>query len=100
MSEAEYQRGGMDISDQKKMWDGFMKSSAIGGLLTVLLVGFLTFVFAMGMNWAVALGITLIAGVVIGLAMNLGTGWIVTMVGFAILVVIVRILMAIFGALT
>jgi len=100
MSETEYQRGGMDISAQKKMWDGFMKSSAIGGLLTVLLVGFLTFVFAMGMHWAVALGVTLIAGLLIGLAMNLGTGWIITMAGFAVLVVIVRILMAFFGALT
>jgi len=100
MADTDYQRGEMDISDQKRTWDGFMKGSTIGGLLTVLIVGFLTFVFAMGMHWAVALGLTLVAGVGIGFAMNLGTSWMVTMGVFGIIVVISRLLMWIFTIIT
>lgn len=99
MSGADYKHGEMDISSQKKMWDGFVTATAYGTLLTVLLVGFLTLVFAMGMHWAVSLGLTLIVGAIAGALMNMGLPWFITMGAFAIIVIVTRILMAIFGLL-
>ena len=95
----EYQHGDMDIADQRKTWSSFIKASTVGSILTLLVVGYLTFVFAAHMHWAVALGIVLIAGGITGYLMKLGMGWIMTLGAFAVTVVIVRILMAIFGAL-
>lgn len=99
MTGSDYQHGDMDITNQKKTWGAFIQAATFATLLIMLLLGYITLVFAMGMNWAVALGLTLIAGGLAGFFMNMGVSWVITMGTFAVTVIIVRILMAIFGAL-
>ena len=100
MGNADYSPGEMDISDQKSTWNGFMKASAFAGLLTLVGVAFLTFTFAMQMDWLLSLVICLVAGVAIGFVMNLGSAWMIAMVLFAVTTVVFRIFIAIFTALT
>jgi hypothetical protein len=90
----------MDISAQKAMWDGFMRASAFGTLLILTIVGYLTLVFAMGMNWLVALAIAAVGGFAVGAVMGMGAAWLGTLAGLVVLAFISRALVALFGALT
>ncbi len=100
MGSADYHHGEMDVTDQKSTWDGFMKASAFSALLILIGVAFLTFVFAMHMNWLMALVLCLVAGAAIGFVMNMGSAWMIALVLFAVITVISRVLIALFSALT
>lgn len=97
MADSNYTHGEMDISSQAGAWDGFMKASLWGGLITILLVAYLTFTLAMGMNWLVSLGLCVVGGVVIGLAMGMGGAWIATVIGLTALALLVQLLITLFG---
>lgn len=97
MADTDYIRGDMDIASQKATWDGFMKASLWGGFITVLIVAYLTFAIAIGMNWVVSLVIVAGIGLVGGLAMGMGGAWIAAIIGLTALAVIIQIIITVFG---
>lgn len=99
MASADYHRGDMDIHAQKAMWHGFMRATAFGSALILVLVGYLTLVFAIGMNWFVALLLMGVAGAAIGALMGLGTAWYVSLGVMAAIAVVSRALIFVFSAL-
>lgn len=98
MASHEYHRGEMDISGQKATWDGFITGSVWGSLIIILMLGHATLAIAIGLNWAVSLGLMTILGVAAGLLMNLGGRWMATVVVLVILALITQALIWLFGA--
>ncbi|HRJ01946.1 MAG TPA: aa3-type cytochrome c oxidase subunit IV [Hyphomonas sp.] len=98
MATHDYHRGEMDIRDQKATWDGFITGSVWGGLIIILMVGHATLAIAIGLNWAVSLGLMTVVGVAAGLLMNLGGRWMATVVVLFVLALIVQALIWLFGA--
>ncbi len=94
MATADYHHGEMDISAQTATWKGFMTATQWGAFLTVLIVGYLTFTLATGLNWLVALVLCAGFGIVGGVAMGMGGAWIATIIGFAALAVFVQIVIS------
>lgn len=97
MADSNYVRGEMDIAGQKSTWDGFMKASIWGGFVTILIVAYLTFTLAIGMNWMVSLVLVAGAGLVGGLAMGMGGAWVAVIIGLTALAVFVQIIITLFG---
>lgn len=97
MADSNYVRGEMNIAGQKSTWDGFMKAGVWGGFATLLIVAYLTFTLAIGMNWLVSLVLVTGVGLVGGLAMGMGGAWIAVIIGLAALAVFVQIIITLFG---
>ena len=98
MASHDYHHGDMDISDQKATWDGFLTGSVWGGLIIVLMVGHAVLSIAIGMNWAISLGLMAIVGFAAGVLMNLGGRWMATVVVLIVLALIVQAMIWLFGA--
>ena len=97
MAASDYTRGEMNVDAQKGMYVGTMKAGAWGAIITLLVLGYATFVLSMGMPWLVALVICAGAGIVIGLGMGFGGAWVATMVALSMLALFVQLLVAIFS---
>ncbi|MFS2316890.1 aa3-type cytochrome c oxidase subunit IV [Maricaulis sp. D1M11] len=72
---SDYNRGEMDITDQKDTFDGFMAVTVWSSLLTIVSVLYLTLVFAVGMGWMAGLLVCTVVGIVGGLALNMRAAW-------------------------
>ncbi|MFN7055295.1 aa3-type cytochrome c oxidase subunit IV [Hyphomonas sp.] len=99
MASQDYHRGEMNIADQKATWDGFMTGSVWGTLIVTMIVGYATLALAIGMHWAVALGLMAVLGIGGGLFMNLGGRWMATVVVMVVLALIVQAFIWLFGAI-
>ena len=99
MAPSDYTRGEMDISDQSSTWKGFMAATLWGSAITCLILAYVTFTLALGMNWMVALVVCAGAGLIGGLLMGMGGAWIATVIGLSALAVIVQITIFIAQAL-
>ncbi|MCU0731273.1 MAG: aa3-type cytochrome c oxidase subunit IV [Hyphomonas sp.] len=97
MATHEYHRGEMDIRDQKATWDGFITGSVWGGLMIILMVGHATLAIAIGLHWAVSLGLMAAVGFGAGVLMNLGGRWMASVVVLIVLALIVQALIWLFG---
>lgn len=98
MATHEYHRGEMNIQDQKSTWDGFITGSVWGGLIIILMVGHAVLSIAIGLPWAVSLGIMALVGFGAGVFMNLGGRWMATVVVMIILALLVQAMIWLFGA--
>jgi Bacterial aa3 type cytochrome c oxidase subunit IV len=98
MATHEYHRGEMNIQDQKATWGGFITGSVWGGLIIILMVGHATLAIAIGLPWAVSLGIMAIVGFGAGVLMNLGGRWMATVVVMIFLALLVQAMIWLFGA--
>lgn len=98
MAGSDYIHGEMEISEQTRTWEGFIKGTLWGSFIIILLVAYSTLTVALGMNWAVALGICAVMGIVGGTLMDMGSAWIATVVILAALAVVVQICIMLFGA--
>jgi hypothetical protein len=94
----DYHHGDMPIADQKATWRGFMTVTQWGSVLTAMLLLQITLHFAAGLSWWPALAGSTILGLAAGLLLNMGSAWIATCVGWAVLCAIVGGLMALAGA--
>lgn len=99
MAGSDYTHGEMNIAEQTRTWEGFLTATLWSCFIIALLVGYSTLTVALGMNWAVALGICAIGGIVGGLLMGMGSAWMATVVILTALAVIVQVLIMLFGAL-
>lgn len=91
MSE-EYVRGEMDISTQEATWSGFMKVSLWTSFILVLVLGYAIFTITMGMHWMVALALFTGVGIIGGLLMGMGGAWTGTVIGLAVLGVVLQVI--------
>jgi hypothetical protein len=98
MASQEYHHGEMNIRDQKATWDGFITGTVWGGLIIILMVGHATLAVAIGMNWAISLGLMALVGFGAGLLMNLGGRWMATVVVLILLALVVQAMIWLFGA--
>jgi hypothetical protein len=97
MAGQDHQRGKMDISGQKDTWNGFLTGSTWGSLIILLLVGYSVLSLAIGLHWAVSLGLMALVGIIAGLALNLGARWMATVVVMVVLALIVQAIITLFG---
>jgi len=98
MASHEYHHGDMDISGQKATWSGFLTGGVWGGLIILLMVGHAVLSIAIGLNWAISLGLMAIVGFAAGVLMNLGGRWMATVVVLIGLALVVQAMIWLFGA--
>ncbi|MET0545798.1 MAG: aa3-type cytochrome c oxidase subunit IV [Caulobacterales bacterium] len=95
---SEYHHGEMPIAEQKSTWESFMKATWWASCHIAMVLIVITLHFAVGMSWWLALGIGVVVGIGGGLFLGLGAAWIATVIGTAVLGVIVGLLMMLAGA--
>ena len=100
MAEADYTPGEMNIGEQRRTFDLFMRMTVWGSALTAVTLVFLTLHFSVGSAWFVALGVAFVLGVVIGLVLKMKSAWYATLVGYGILGGFIGAIIAVVGALT
>jgi len=72
MASADYTRGQMNIAEQERTWDGFMRASLWGSAIIMLVIAYAVFAIPLGLNWFVALILCAGAGIVGGVLMTMG----------------------------
>ncbi len=94
---SDYKKGEMEVDAQRGTFDGFMGLTVYGGgmIALALLFPILT-VGGVGLPWFPALIITVVAGIIMGLALKLKGAWYATIIFIAIITAIVC---AIFSAI-
>ena len=90
----------VNIENREAMFRNFVRFCGWGGMHVLLVTGYLTLVFAIGMNWFVALILMALAGIGGGLLMKLGSVWYLSLVGQAAIVVFARICILLFMAVS
>jgi len=99
MAASEYHHGEMDIHDQKATWDGFITGGTWGSLIIALMVGHAVLAVAIGIHWAVSLGLMAVLGFAAGLFLNLGGRWMATMVILILTGLFIQAMIWLFSAL-
>jgi len=92
MAGNDYTRGEMEIEAQSKMFDGTMKAGAWSMIIILMMLAYSTFVLSLGMPWLVALGLTAIGGIAVGLIMGYGAAWVATVIALSVLGVVIQVL--------
>lgn len=72
---SDYVHGTMPVNDHRGTFGGFMSTTRYAGSLIALIVLMPTLVFGSSLTWFPALIITLILGIVLGVALKLKGGW-------------------------
>lgn len=89
MAEATHDaNGGMDITDQRQTFRGFLVASLWGGTLIVQTVALLTVGFAIGMGWWGGVIAFVVIGAVVGLLFKMSSTWWAMQVAFFVLMAI------------
>lgn len=99
MAASEYHHGDMDIHAQKATWDGFIKGGTWGSLILALILGHAILAVAIGIHWAVSLGLMTVLGVASGLFLNLGGRWMATLVILILTALFVQLMIWLFGVM-
>lgn len=100
MAGADYTHGKMEISEQRRTWEGFVKFTLWGSGLVMLILAYASFTIAMGMNWVVALSICAIGGIAGGQFTRMGGAWTAAVIGLSGLAVFIQVIIIIVGVLT
>ena len=80
----DYVHGTMGVDGHKKTFSGFMGYTVYGGAAIALIVIYPTLVFGTPLSWFASLIVTLVLGVILGIAMKLKGGWYAGMIACAI----------------
>jgi len=99
MASADYSRGEMDIAEQERTWDGFMRASVWGSAIIGLVLAYATLAIPLGMNWFVALIICAGLGIVGGVLMNMGGAWLATVVAMSGIAIVFQLIITLAQAL-
>ena len=89
----------VNIANREAMFNRFLKFCGWTGLHILLVTGYLTLVFAITMNWLVALILMLLAGIIGGWLLKLGSAWYLSLVAQVAIVLMARLSILIFVAL-
>ena len=93
---SDYIRGEMDISDHKATFDGVMNVSVYVGLMTSIVVLYLTLVFCGVTDWFSGLIATAIVGAISGFALKQGVLYWTSFIAFAVITLISGFLISLF----
>jgi len=91
---SDYVHGTMGVDDHRGTFGGFMSGTKYGGALIVLVVLMPTLVFGTALTWFPALIITVIVGILVGLALKLKGGWYASVIGLAVFTAIICVLLS------
>ncbi|MBL8549292.1 MAG: aa3-type cytochrome c oxidase subunit IV [Hyphomonadaceae bacterium] len=80
--------GGMDITEQRQMFHGFLMTSVWGSGLIAQAVALLTLAFAIGAGWWAGLAAFVAIGLAIGLAFKLRVSYWATQIVLIVLLVL------------
>ncbi len=94
---SEYTRGEMDVADHKRVYGGVMKAGLTTGLLTGLIVFYLSVVFGTQAGWFAALIGTVVIGGALGYALKQKTLYWTSLVVMAVIAVIAGGLVSLFS---
>lgn len=84
MANTDYTRGEMKITDHKETFSGFMGMSVYGAAAIIVVLLFPILVFAVNLAWPTSMLVTVIVGVIIGVALKFKAQWYALLVGGAI----------------
>lgn len=96
----DYERGDMDIAEQRRTFSGFMSATVWSSAWLVMTLLGATLIFAVGVSWPIAIAIAAVVGLIIGFFLNLGAGWIATVVATVIVAGLVGVVHGVVSALT
>lgn len=97
-SNSNYNRGQMEIGDQKSTFDGFMGLTMYGGTVIALMLLFaILTVGGVGLAWLPALIITFVIGVVVGVGLKLNGAYFASITGLAIITGIICAITSVFA---
>ncbi|PHS41256.1 MAG: hypothetical protein COA91_02775 [Robiginitomaculum sp.] len=94
---SEYIHGEMPLDGHNSTFSGFVRQSAFYTAFFIVALLMPILVFGANIAWLPALIATFIVGVIITPAFKLGGGWIATLVGLAVLTLMIVALVAIFS---
>lgn len=85
MADSNYSRGEMEIKGHKSTYSTFMDFSVYGGAAIIVILLFPILVFGVNLAWPASMLISVVLGVVIGLALKFKAQWYAVLIGTAIL---------------
>lgn len=94
-----YDRGHMEISDQKDTFSGFLSATVWGCALIAMSVSLFVIAFAMNLGWFAGLGAYAVIGVVVGLLFKQGGAWWATLIASTVLLGIGGAVVSLFSGL-
>ncbi len=97
MSGTDYTHGEMDITEQKRTWEGFITFTLWMSGIVILITAHACFVLATGMNWLISLLICAALGIGGGVFMGMGTKWTAGVIALTILGVLIQIIVMLAG---
>ncbi|GLQ19622.1 aa3-type cytochrome c oxidase subunit IV [Algimonas porphyrae] len=89
MADTHYTRGDMDIEDHSETFGGFMKFSVYGGAAIIVTLLFPILVFGVNLAWPTALVISVVLGVIMGIALKFKAQWYAVLIGMAVFLALV-----------
>lgn len=78
------------LQSKQRMFDGFVRVTAWAALHVLLVAGYLTAVFGLGIDWMTALIVLFVAGLALGRIAGLSRAWVLAMVVQAGIVLVAR----------
>jgi len=93
---SDYVQGSMPVKAQQGTFGGFMNLTVYGGSLIAFLLIFPTLVFCTPLAWPASLIVTLIFGIILGVALKLKGGWFAGVIGLSILLAVISAVLKFF----
>ena len=81
---SDYKIGSMAVEAQKGTFGGFMSMTVYGSCLIAVLLMYPILVFCTALAWVPSLVLTVVFGIVLGVALRLKGGWFASVIGLAI----------------
>ncbi len=94
-----YDRGHMEITEQKGTFDGFLVATVWGCALIAMFVSLFVIAFAMNLGWFAGMGAYVVIGVGAGLLFKQGGAWWATLIASTVLLVIGGAVVSLFSGL-
>ena len=92
--QSDYTRGEMPVEEQEGTFKGFMALTIYGGAALVAILLYPTLVFGTALSWLTSLIITVVVGIVIGLALKLKGAWYAWLIFGAVVTAIISLIFA------
>lgn len=97
MADTNYTRGEMSIEDHSETFGGFMEVSKYGGAAIIVTLLFPILTFGTTLAWPTALLISVVIGIVIGMALKFKAQWYAVLIGASVFLgVIIALLLMLF----
>lgn len=97
MADTNYTRGEMNIEGHSDTYGGFMKFSKYGGAAIIVTLLFPILTFGAMLAWPTALLISVVIGIVIGMALKFKAQWFAVLIGSSVFLgVVIALLLMLF----